>query len=231
MTLHKNSNLTEQQLVENYNYFINVIDTGFSGERRERLLAMYRDEQVATELTFAPASGTLHFHNAHAGGYIQHVLNAEKAVRGVQKHFELMGGTIDYTDEERLFAILHHDLGKIGDHTGGNFIPQTNDWAKRTRKEVFVVNPEIQAWRVTDRALFVLQYWGVKVTWKETLGIKLSDGMYDEDNAYYLKRFGESLGLKTNLPYVIHWGDHMACRSEHDIREREMKDGTPGLSN
>ena len=73
--------------------------------------------------------------------------------------------------------------------------------------------------KVPDRGLWLLQHYGVKVTDKEYIGIKLTDGMYEEANKGYLSGFGESKNLKTNLPLILHQADMMATRLE---KERYM---------
>jgi hypothetical protein len=55
-------NYTEEQLEANYNKFIEAIKKVFSGERLEKLLHMYSEEELGTELAIAPASGKLNFH-------------------------------------------------------------------------------------------------------------------------------------------------------------------------
>jgi hypothetical protein len=221
-TLHYGNDLTESQVNENYEYFLEFLKEKFSGDRLEKLLEMYKEENLGMQLATAPASGKVHYHYAHTGGYIQHIMNVEKGSRGAAKLFETLGGTIDFTEEERIFAALHHDLGKLGDETGPYYVPQTEAWSIQKKGEVFKHNPSTQFWNVTDRALYNLQRYGVICTWKETLAIKLSDGLYDENNATYLKSYNPDQVLRTNLPYVIHTGDFLACHAEYDQWKREQ---------
>jgi len=49
------------------------------------------------------------------------------------------------------------------------------------------------------------------------LGIKLTDGLYDESNKpYFMSRTADSK-LKTNLGYVMHQADAMAARIEFEM--------------
>lgn len=223
-TLHVGPSLIENQIQENYDYFIEFIKEKFTGERLERMLTMYHEDNLGLQLATAPASGRTHFHYAYTGGYLQHVMHVEKGARGAQKLYEALGGTIDYTDEERTFAVLHHDLGKLGDETGAYYLPNDSEWHRVNQGLIYKSNPDNQFWRVTDRSLYNLQRYGIAVTWKETLAIKLSDGMYDDSNAYYLKTFDPDKSLKTNLPYIVHTGDMLACHAESD----EWKRATTG---
>ncbi len=74
--------------------------------------------------------------------------------------------------------------------------------------------------KVTDGAAFLLQKYGIELTQNEWLAIKLSDGLYDESNKGYLMNHGK-YPMHTNLPYIIHWADHMSCVSERDPLKQE----------
>ena len=67
---------------------------------------------------------------------------------------------------------------------------------------------------VTHRALWLLNQYGIQFTQKEMLGIMLADGLYNEPNKKYLMSYSEDFSLKTELPYILHWADHMSCRQE-----------------
>src|SRR5210317_2152846 len=105
----------EKKLEENYNKFISVIKKYFTGERLEKLLHMYSMEELGPNLMLAPASGNISYHNAYEGGYIDHVFNVCKNSLRMKKTFEESGANIDFTEDELLFAALHHDLGKLGE--------------------------------------------------------------------------------------------------------------------
>jgi hypothetical protein len=62
----------------------------------------------------------------------------------------------------------------------------------------------------TDRTMFTLQHYGISVTEKEYFGMKLTDGLYDEDNTKYLKVYDAKKAVKSNLPHLMHWADHMS---------------------
>lgn len=68
---------------------------------------------------------------------------------------------------------------------------------------------------VTNRALFLLQQAGIKVSENEFLAIYNSDGMFDEKNHYYLKNWDEEKKPRTFLLEILHWGDAMACKAEY----------------
>lgn len=210
-------NYTDEQLSENYEKFIQFIKKVFVNqpERLEQLLVMYSENELGMELTVAPASGKLHFHSAYVGGYIDHVMNVCKNAFELMKMYQTNGGVIDFTTEELIFSALHHDLGKLGDGKSPYYVPQESDWHQKNKKEMFVQNGEIHYMDVTHRALWLLNQYGIKYTQKEMLGIMLADGLYNEQNKKYLVAYAEEFQLKTEIPYIIHWADHMSCRIEN----------------
>jgi hypothetical protein len=216
-------NYTEQQLQENYEKFLNFIRKAFANqpERMEKLLHMYSEDQLGMELIMAPASGKAHFHSAYVGGYIDHVMNVCRNSIGQMNQFKNNGGIVDFEVEELLFAALHHDLGKLGDLGKPYYVEQESDWHRKNQGSLFKQNPNINYFDVTHRALWLLQEYGIKYTQKEMLGIMLADGLYNKGNEKYFISYDENFQLKTELPYLLHWADHMSCRIENS----EYKNG------
>lgn len=206
---------TNEELLRAYNGFIDALNKVFSGERLDKLLLMYSTEELGNQLVVAPASGKLNFHSAYIGGYIDHVMNVARNAFKLKKIFEEGGTKVDFTDEELFFAAFHHDLGKLGDVSNPYYLPQNDKWSQDKKKEFFTHNPALQYFDVTHRALWLLNQYGIQYTQKEMLGIMLADGLYNEPNKKYLMSYSEDFSLKTELPYIIHWADHMSCRQEY----------------
>ena len=62
----------------------------------------------------------------------------------------------------------------------------------------------------------------------EMIGIKLTDGMYDEGNIQYLKAYAPEKKLKSNMPLILHQADMTTTRIEYEMweslgREEEKK--------
>ena len=199
----------ESVITENYNKFMEYIN---ADSRAESLVEMYKN--FHDELITAPASGKIHFHNCYPGGYLDHVLRVTETALRVAALYKETGGTVDFTKEELIFAALHHDFGKLGTEDQPYYIDQDSDW-HRKKGQYYVANENIQYFRVPERGLVTLQRYGISVTEKEWLAIKLSDGMYDESNKAYYMSYSPN-AMKTNLPYIIHWADHLSCRVEND---------------
>jgi hypothetical protein len=203
--------VTEETLQELYEKFMEYVT---ADTRADKLLKMYAD--FNDQLSTAPASARTYFHNSFPGGYLDHIIRVVETALQLSSIYKTTGGTIDFTKQELIFAALHHDLGKLGiPEEGPYYIDQDSDW-HRKRGEVYKHNENVQYMKVVDRALFLLQKYGIEITQKEWIAIKLSDGMYNEASKAYLTNH-VPYSMKTNLPYIIHWADHMASQIEKDI--------------
>ena len=217
--------LTADEIQNNWNTMIDVINTHIGDDRRDNLLKFYDDFQ--DRMMFAPASAKGHYHNAMPGGYVEHILHIVSHSLEIKQLWEKNGAEINFTDEELVFAALHHDLGKVGDLEHDYYIPQTSDWHRKNRDEIYTHNPALQYMKVPDRGLWLLQHYGVKVTDKEYIGIKLTDGLYDEANKAYLMSYNPDFGLRTNMAYILHQADMMATHIESDQWNRGMESSEP----
>ena len=210
--------LTPEELTHNWGNLRQIIDATFTEERLEKLNEMY--DYFEERMMFAPASGKEHFHNAHAGGYVEHVIHVMEASLHIKKLWEKIGATINFTDEELIFAAIHHDLGKVGDLAEDYYVPNDSDWHRKNQGLVYKHNGNLQYITVTDRALFLLQHFGVKMTENEYIGLMLTDGMYEEANKSYYVGYGADRSLKTNIAYILHQADMMSTHIEADFWKR-----------
>ena len=206
--------LSAEQIQDNWKKLLDTIEGFISEDRQENLLKMYKDFEE--RMMFAPASAKGHFHNAMPGGYVEHILHIIQFSLQVKEVWENNGANINFTDEELVFAAMHHDLGKVGDLEHDYYIPQTSDWHRINQGAIYTHNPELQYMKVPDRGLWLLQHYGVKVTDKEYIGIKLTDGLYDEANKSYLMGYNPDFKLRTNMAYILHQADMMATHIEFD---------------
>ena len=176
---------------------------------------MYSMEELGPNLMLSPASGNINYHNAYEGGYIDHVMNVARNSLRMMKLYKEAGGIIDFTQEELLFAAFHHDLGKLGTRENGPlYKAETSDWHRKNQNSMFKHNGELHFMDVTHRALWLLNQYGIKYSQNEMLAIKMADGLYNEATKKYFINYSQGGELKTELPYIIHWADHMSCRVE-----------------
>lgn len=210
---------TQQELEANYDRFIGIIKKYFTGERLEKLLHMYSEDELGTNLTISPASGSKHYHNAYFGGYIDHIFNVCKNSMKMKELFISQGGIVDFTDEELIFCALHHDLGKLGIKGEIHYIPNDNDWQIKNQGKLFKSNDKVTYMTLTDRTFFTLNEYGISYNEKEYFGIKLTDGMFDEDNQKYLTGHNGTKAPKYKIQYILHWADWMSTIIERQNNE------------
>ena len=206
--------LTPEQVSNNWETLLKIIDTYITGERKDKLKALYED--LSEKIVLAPASGKAHFHNAFQGGYVDHVIRVTRCALKSMNLWKEMGAEIDFTEEELVFAALNHDLGKIGDGEEEGYIPETSDWHKKNQGSMFKPNPKLPFMLIQDRSLFLLQKYGIPVNHKEYLAIRLHDGIYDDANKAYFFSHNPDSKFRTNIVYILHQGDFLASKIEYD---------------
>jgi hypothetical protein len=225
-------NISADQIQKNWQLLMRVIDKYIADngpsnqfpDRKKHLLKMY--DELQDRMIFAPASSQEDFHNAFPGGYVAHILNIVSFAIKIYGVWKGAGAIIDdYTEEELVFAALHHDLGKSGDGIEDHYIPNPSDWHRKNQGKIYTSNPDLQFMSPPDRGLWILNQYNVKMTINETLGIKLADGLYDDGNVQYLKTFSINNRLKSNLPFIIHQADMAATRVEYESWIKSKQNG------
>lgn len=198
---------------EQYQKLFDIIRSTFPTDRTTKLLQMY--EYLEPRLFDAPASSKVYFHCAYPGGYLDHIHNVIKCSELVERLYKHVGGIIDYTPEERIFAAMHHDLYKLGDDVGGPYYVRETDnyWIKKGA--VYKINEDLDAMSGVDRTFYMLQKYGIEMTYKEMVGIRCADGLYDKTNEKYFMAPGV-FPNRTNIHLILHWADSMAANAEKD---------------
>ena len=216
--------LTAEKIQSNYQKHLKIVET-YIGDRKEQVLSMIKHMEETYVL--APASGKSWYHSAFAGGYVDHVNRVVEYAVKQSRLYQEMGGTVDYTEEELVFAALFHDLGKMGDGDRPNYIPQTDKWRQDKLSEMYTYNPELDFMLIPDRSLFILQKFGIKVSQKEFLAIRCHDGVFDDANKAYFFSHVESSRQKTSIISVLHSADFLASKVEYDIWKRVGNNSQP----
>lgn len=216
--------LSAEQIQKNYEKHLKIVDT-YIGDRKEsvkKLISHMEDVYV-----MAPASGKSWHHNAFAGGYVDHVNRVVEYAVKQSRLYEEMGGNVDYTEEELVFAAIFHDLGKLGDGDKENYIPQTDKWRQDKLAEMYTYNSDLDFMLIPDRSLYILQKFGIRVSQKEWLGIRLHDGVFDKANEAYFFSHMESSRQKTSIVSVLHSADFLASKVEYDIWKKNGGSSIP----
>ena len=207
--------LAAKQISENWTQLQEIIKEAFDDDRLDNIQKLHK--HFEQRMILAPASGVGWYHNAFPGGYVAHVLNI---IDYSLKYFELFKGTGMYVDDidesSVIFAALFHDLGKVGNLEQDYYITHNDEWKARKFHKFYDHNPEIHYMSVTDRSIWILGQFNIKMSESEYLGLRLADGLYNEQNKSYFMSGAEWADMKTNLPHIIHFADLRASRQEKE---------------
>jgi hypothetical protein len=204
--------LSPEQMAENLAKFYSLIDKYISGDRKNKLLDMYKD--IEETLVTSPASTKISYHNAFAGGYLDHVIRVTEAALVFEKVWDKFGQNKNYTTEELAFSALNHDLGKLGSNEEPVYIPNQSQWHRENQGLMFNYNPAVTHMRIAERSLFVLQKYSIQVSENEFLAIRLHDGLYEEANKQYYITYSKDTELRSNIAYILHQADLMSSKIE-----------------
>lgn len=204
--------LTPEQMMENLDKFYSLINKYISGDRKDKLIDMYKS--IEETLVTSPASTRLSHHNAFAGGYVDHVIRVVEAALVFEKVWDKFGQNKNYTTEELAFSAINHDLGKLGTNNEPVYIPNQSQWHRENQGLMYNYNPNVSHMRIADRSLFLLHKYGIEVSENEYLAIKLHDGLYEEANKAYYITYNKDTELRSNIAYILHQADLMASKIE-----------------
>ena len=219
--------LSAEKIAKNYEKHLKIIDL-YITDRKDKVLEMIN--HMEETYVMAPASGKAWYHNAFAGGYVDHVNRVVEYSVKQMRLYEEMGGNIDFTQEELVFSALFHDLGKIGDGDSPNYLPQTDKWRQDKLSEMYSNNPELDFMLISDRSLYILQKFGIPLSIKEYLAIRVHDGVFEDSNKAYFFSHQESSRQKTSIISILHSADFLASKVEYDIWKQNGGDSTPKVS-
>ena len=129
----------------------------------------------------------------------------------MREHFIELGVEVTSTENDVIIAAMFHDLGKLGDLNDPYYKYQTDEWRRNKLKEWYTHNSDMENMSVTDRSLWLLQHFNIKVSEEVWKAIKMSDGMFDKGNEDLYRRSTDSRNV---LHYIVHFGDWMSTVAE-----------------
>ena len=217
-------NTKPEQIKANYDKLISIIDENFEDEQLDNIKSLFN--HFEDRVIEAPASGRPSYHNCFVGGWLDHTLRVIETSLKMREHFIELGVAVTATENDVVLAAMFHDLGKLGDLNDPYYKYQTDEWRRNKLQEWYTYNPDMENMSVTDRALWLLQHFNIKVSTEVWKAIKLSDGMFDKGNEDLYRRSTDSRNV---LHYIVHFGDWMSTVAEkqHYIQgnmEKQKKD-------
>jgi hypothetical protein len=190
--------LTPEEIEKNWDKFFGMLSK--LGDRQQAAEAMV--EHLGERLALCPASSRKDFHNCFPGGLVDHSLRVLSNAAKIAKAFKW-----NIPMDSLIIGCLFHDLGKVGDLSDDNYLPQESDWHRDKLGQMYVTNKEMPFMTVPDRGVWLCAQFDLKLTHDEFMAIKLNDGQYAEENAPY--KMKEPL-----LALVVHMADLVASNQE-----------------
>lgn len=191
--------LSEEQLIQNYEKYKSLLLQ--TGDHRSTQIEALIDH-FGNRFVLCPASSKKQLHAAYPGGLIDHSLRVLKNATRMIKVAQDVYGAIP--EESVVFATLFHDLGKLGSLDEERYLVQDNDYYRK-KGNVYELNYELPATR--EMSLFILQHFGVQMTYPEWEAILLNDGQGVEANRSYSMN-------ETSLALLVHQADRLSCQQE-----------------
>jgi hypothetical protein len=197
------------QIDDTWNELIGIIDQYFEGELKDNIMRLH--DHFGDRMKVAPASGRPNFHNCFKGGYIDHVVRVIKSSLEMKKMFVNMGVKVNHSDSDVVLASMFHDLGKIGNMDESYYVYQTDEWRRNKLNEWYTHNTNLELGSVTDRSVWLLNEFDIKISVEVFKAIKLSDGMFTPGNE---REYRKSTDSKNILHYIVHFADWSATVAE-----------------
>jgi len=195
-----NYKLTAEQIKSNYDKFYQLCTS--AKDRKKQITSFL--EHFGERIAMCPASSRTQYHNAFPGGLVDHSLRVLKNAHSISKIYN------DKIENDSLIlSALFHDIGKIGDFKHEYYLQQDSSW-HIDRGMIYKHNENIQYMTSSDRGLYLLQAFDVKLCIDEWLAIKLNDGHEAEENRPYRMK-------EPTLAVIIHQADRAACQQEKEL--------------
>ena len=152
------------------------------GERSGPVIAML--DELDERLCLCPASSKKDYHSAYPGGLVDHSLRVLQNLVNLNKTFGW-----GLAKDSMIVSALFHDVGKVGlPGTGMEndfYMPQTDGWRQEKLGEVYMINDKLTYMTTSDRTMYVMHHYGVKLSPDEALAIRLNDGFVVQENKPY----------------------------------------------
>lgn len=189
--------LTAEEIKENYEKFVSYAMR--TGDHRKDALQKFFDH-FEERLALCPASSKLQYHNCFPGGLVEHSL---RVLKNCNKLIQVFKDDFEFSKESMIFACLFHDIGKIGMIDHSRYVEQTSDWHKR-QGNVYEYNSQMPFLTTPHASVFLLQHFGVHMTFDEFQAILLNDGPVLQENKIYAMK-------ESQLALLVHQADRLAC--------------------
>lgn len=165
--------MKEQEIINNWNQFYDFAISA-TGDRSESIKNLL--DEMGERIAAAPATP-----KHEAGTLVDFNLKVMKKFSILNKKFDL-----GISDESMVICCFFRNLGMVGDLENDLLIPQESKWHRENRGELFKYNNDVPYMKPFDRAIYLLNHFGVRLTQDEYMAILGASG----NNEHY--KYGET---------------------------------------
>ena len=163
---------TDEQVIENYEKYVRLLTKYFGEESTSKLQSC-----LGERLAVSPRGLTL-AEGGEAGGLVEFALKVAKNTKMVA----------EVCDQKSLVRVaLLHELGKLGDDTNEQFLPQESSWHLEKLGQHFKYNDACEKMSYIHRTLYFVSKFGFQLNSDEWIAILTSGGLHLEENRFYAR--------------------------------------------
>ena len=193
------------------------VHNNFEGEQKENIKKLF--DHFEDRMIDAPASSRPQYHNCFLGGLLDHSVRVVQTALDIYEQFKSMDVKVTASKQDVILAAMFHDLGKIGDLDNPYYIIQTDEWRRNKLREWYTFNNKLEPMSVTDRSLWLLQYFNIELNPEVWKAIKLSDGLFEPG---YDRLFRQP-DTRNILHYIVHFADWMSTVAEKQHYQQSLE--------
>jgi len=209
--------LTSEQILLRWTTLMEFVDNNFEGQQKENIKKLF--DHFEDRMIDAPASSRPQYHNCFLGGLLDHSVRVVQTALDIYEQFKSMDVKVTASKQDVILAAMFHDLGKIGDLDNPYYIIQTDEWRRNKLREWYTFNNKLEPMSVTDRSLWLLQYFNIELKPEVWKAIKLSDGLFEPGN----DRLFRQPDTRNILHYIVHFADWMSTVAEKQHYQQSLE--------
>jgi len=209
--------LTSEQILLRWTTLMEFVHNNFEGEQKENIKKLF--DHFEDRMIDAPASSRPQYHNCFLGGLLDHSVRVVQTALDIYEQFKSMDVKVTASKQDVILAAMFHDLGKIGDLDNPYYIIQTDEWRRNKLREWYTFNNKLEPMSVTDRSLWLLQYFNIELKPEVWKAIKLSDGLFEPGN----DRLFRQPDTRNILHYIVHFADWMSTVAEKQHYQQSLE--------
>lgn len=168
--------MDENQLIEQYEKFINLLKNFFDEKNIDKFTDDYGERLVLCPLGLTLEDG------GYPGALVEKSLKTSQLIKKI-----IQSNNLDIDLVSAIKVALVSEFGKLGDakNNGELYLPQDSDWHKNKLGQYYKYNENCSKINPAHRALFILQNYNLQLTLEELIAVVTAGGMHIPENAFY----------------------------------------------